>query len=327
MRINSQRYRDRWKKPTAYSLLLSGLMVGVLWFGSSVQSQQDGSSFTLVGNQRSGVRLTSPLVTLQVTVTDAYGRFIKGLRPHHFSIYDNNVRQQIAFFSNEDLPLSLGIIYDTSGSMRGIMRDALKALHQFMETSNQDDEFFLIGFNSRPELLEDFTRQADRIVSSLALAQPKGRTALYDAAYMGLEKVRRGNHSKRALLIISDGQDNNSVYNYRQLRRRVKESEVLVYAIGILDTNDEIGLQTHGFEVLGEITQMTGGRVFYPRNGPELANVCAHIASELRRQYSLGFYPQGLASDNQWHKLKIKVQRPQGISYVKVRAREGYLDY
>jgi len=314
-------------KPVGYGSLLLCLVVGLLWFVSSVRSQGSVNGKVLVWDQEPGVHLTSQLVTLQVTVTDVYGRFIKGLRQHHFSIYDNDVRQEIAFFSGEDAPLSLGIIYDTSGSMKGIIQDSLKALRRFMETSHPDDDFFLIGFNSRPELLEDFTRQVDRIVNSLILAQPKGRTALFDAVYMGLEKVAQGAHAKRALLILSDGQDNNSAYTYRHLRNRVKESEILIYAIGITDPWDEVALQMRGFEALGEITRMTGGRVFYPKTGPELINVCTYIASELRRQYSLGYYPQSFSQDGSWHKLKIQVYRPRGIPSLRVRVRDGYFAY
>jgi Ca-activated chloride channel family protein len=234
------------------------------------------------------------------------------------------VQQEIAFFSNDDAPISLGIVYDTSGSMKGIIRDSLKALNRFMETSHPDDDFFLIGFNSRPELLEDFTHQADRILNSLILVEPKGRTALYDAVYLGIEKVSQGAHPKRALLILSDGQDNNSAYTYKHLRHRVKESEILIYAIGITDPWDDVSLQMHGFEALGEVTRMSGGRVFYPKTGLELVNVCAHIAAELRRQYNLSYYPQNFRRDGSWHKVKIQIHQPKGVPHLKVRVREGY---
>ncbi|MBI3952094.1 MAG: VWA domain-containing protein [Acidobacteria bacterium] len=298
-----------------------------MWLSPIVQSQGSHHALAPVPEQKSSVELTSHLVTLQVTVTDLYGRFIKGLKEHHFSVYDSDVEQEIAFFNGEDVPLSLGIVYDTSGSMKSVVDEAFKALSQFMDTSHQDDDFFLIGFNSRAHLLEDFTRQADRIMSSLILAAPKGRTALYDAVYLGLEKVRQGAHAKRALLIISDGQDNNSAYTYRHVRNRVKESEVLIYAIGIVDPWDEAAAQMRGFEVLGEITRMTGGRVFYPRKGAELINVCAHIASELRRQYSIGYYPQDAGQSGRWHKLRVQVHPPKGFTHLQVRTREGYFAY
>jgi len=312
-----------WKPAGCVSWFLC-LVVGLLWPALSVWSQENTGGPRPVQDQSSGIHLSSRLVALQVTVTDVYGRFIRGLKEHHFSVYDNRVQQDLVFFSNDDAPISLGIVYDTSGSMKGIIRDSLKALNRFMETSHPDDDFFLIGFNSRPELLEDFTRQADRILNSLILVEPQGRTALYDAVYLGLEKVSQGTHPKRALLILSDGQDNNSAYTYKHLRQRVKESEILIYAIGITDPWDDVSLQVHGFEALGEITRMSGGRVFYPKSGLELSNVCAHIASELRRQYHLGYYPQNFNCDGSWHKVKVQVHPPKGVPHLKVRVREGY---
>lgn len=315
-------------KPTvqflSYSLLPFCLLIGLWWSALVVPSPGKARGLSPGQDQPSSIHLSSRLVTLQVTVTDMYGRFIRGLKEHHFSVYDNDVQQEIAFFTYDDAPISLGIVYDTSGSMKGIIRDSLKALRRFMETSHPDDDFFLIGFNSRPELLQDFTRQPDRILDSLILIEPKGRTALYDAVYLGIEKVSQGAYPKRALLILSDGQDNNSAYTPRHLRQRVKESEILIYAIGISDPWDDVRLQMHGFEVLAEITRMSGGRLFYPKTGPELVNVCAHIAAELRRQYTLSYYPQNFRRDGSWHKVKVRLHPPKGIPYLHVRVREGY---
>jgi Ca-activated chloride channel family protein len=172
--------------------------------------------------------------------------------------------------------------------------------------------------------LQDFTSGAGTVLNSLILVRPQGRTALYDAVYLGMEKVAQGQHAKKALLIISDGQDNNSMYTYRKLRDRVKESGVIIYGIGIVDLWDDVASQMRGREVLQEVTHLTGGRVFFPKAGTELVNTCAHIAMELRRQYSMGYYPRRVARDGRWHKIQVKVRRPKGLPLLQARAREGY---
>jgi Ca-activated chloride channel family protein len=311
----------------APAVLIVAVAVGLGIVGDDVRSQDNSHFAPSAGaaqQQSPAVRLSSHLVTLTVTVTDVYGRFIRGLRQEHFQLFDDKIEQEIAFFNSADAPISFGIIYDTSGSMKGIINDALRALRVFMDTSHPDDHFFLIGFNSRPELLQDFTSGAGTVLNSLILVRPQGRTALYDAVYLGMEKVAQGQHAKKALLIISDGQDNNSMYTYRKLRDRVKESGVIIYGIGIVDLWDDVASQMRGREVLQEVTHLTGGRVFFPKAGTELVNTCAHIAMELRRQYSMGYYPRRVARDGRWHKIQVKVRRPKGLPLLQARAREGY---
>jgi Ca-activated chloride channel family protein len=271
------------------------------------------------------VTLETELVNVTVTVTDLYGRYVTGLKKEHFEVYDDKVQQQIAHFSDEDAPVSLGIVYDVSGSMKGRIVRAGRALKRFIETSHDDDDFFLIGFNDRARLLQDFTVSADQIVSHLMFVNPKGSTALYDAVYLAVEKVRQGRHPKRAILIISDGQDNNSRYTYKELRNRVKEADVQIYAIGITDPYDS--LSGYGRSILEEITRMTGGRAFFPNgaNEAELIEICTRIALELRHQYVIGFYPTSADSKPRWHNLKVKVNPPRGLGRLSVTHREGYM--
>jgi len=156
------------------------------------------------------VILNTGIVNVVISVTDPYGRFVTGLGKDHFDVFDDKVKQQIAHFSDDDAPVSLGIVYDVSGSMKERIHRSIRALKRFIETSHDDDDFFLIGFNDRAKLVQDFTTSGDQVVSHLMFVQPKGSTALYDAAYIAVEKVAQGRHTKKALLIISDGQDNNS---------------------------------------------------------------------------------------------------------------------
>ena len=167
------------------------------------------------------------LITLTVTVTDTYGRYVSGLSKGAFSVFDNKQQQDITFFSDDDSPVSVGVIFDVSGSMGGDkIRRARDALSKFIQTSHDSDEYFLIAFNSRAQLLLDKTRDGNAVLDKLTFVQTKNNTALYDACYLGVEKVQRGAHPKRALLLISDGQDNNSRYTFNELRRLLKESDV-----------------------------------------------------------------------------------------------------
>jgi Ca-activated chloride channel family protein len=280
------------------------------------------------GKQQEKVILPTHIVNITVSVTDSYGRFVTGLGKEHFDLFDDKVKQQIEHFSDEDAPVSIGIVYDVSGSMKERINRSLRALKRFVETSHEDDDIFLIGFNDRAKLVQDFTTSSDQVMSHLTFVAPKGNTALYDAAYLAVEKVTEGRHNKRALLIISDGQDNNSRYTYKELRNRVKEADVQIYAIGITDPASD-GLAGFGRSVLEEITRMTGGRAFFPNayNEPELVEICTRIALELRHQYSFGFYPTDVTSEAKWHKVQVKVNPPKGLGRLSLTYREGYQSF
>ncbi len=272
------------------------------------------------------ISVKTDLVTLTVTVTDLYGRFVSGLTKDAFKVLDNNQEQEITFFSDTDAPISVGILFDVSGSMSGEkIGKARKALERFIGTSHPSDEYFLIAFNSRAQLLLDRTRDGESVLRKLTLVQPKNNTALYDAVYLGVERVTSGTRQKKAMLIISDGQDNASRYNFNEVRRLLKESDVTVYAVGILDGRDagsQMGMQGQAF--LDELTSVTGGKSFYPQADVEMDEIFERIALELRHQYSIGFTPKDFTPDGKWHKLKTKVNPPRGLPRLTVRGREGY---
>ncbi len=272
------------------------------------------------------VRIKTDLVTLTLTVTDVYGRYVMGLGKKAFTVFDNNQEQEISFFSDTDAPVSLGVLFDVSGSMSGEkIQKARKALSRFINTSHPSDEYFLIGFNSRAQLLLDRTRDGDAVLQKLTLVSPKQNTALYDAVYLGIERVTRGSHQKRALLIISDGQDNASRYNFGEVRRLMKESDVITYAVGIIDAGDagsQVGMQGQAF--LDELTSVTGGKSFYPTSDVELDEIFDRISIELRHQYSIGYTPKDFQPDGKWRKVKVRVKPPRGLPRLTVRSREGY---
>jgi len=272
------------------------------------------------------ITLRTDLVTLTLTVTDLYGRYVSGLTKKAFSVTDNNQEQDITYFSDSDSPVSVGILFDVSGSMSGEkIQKARKALERFVATSHPSDEYFLIAFNNRAQLLLDRTRDGEAVLQKLTLVEPKRNTALYDAVYLGVDRVSRGAHQKRALLIISDGQDNASRYNFGEVRRIMKESDIVTYAVGILDSHDfgnQLGMQGQAF--LDELTSVTGGKSFYPTTDVELDEIFERIALELRHQYSIGYTPKDFQADGKWRKIKVKVKPPRGLPRLNVRSREGY---
>jgi Ca-activated chloride channel family protein len=270
--------------------------------------------------------IRTDLVTLTLTVTDLYGRYVSGLTKKAFSVIDNNEEQDITFFSDSDAPVSVGILFDISGSMSGEkINKARKALERFVATSHPSDEYFLVAFNDRAQLLMDRTRDGEAVLRKLTLVQPKRNTALYDAVYLGVEKVMHGAHQKRALLIISDGQDNSSRYNFNEVRRMMKESDVVTYAVGIEDAHDvgsQLGMQGQAF--LDELTSVTGGKAFYPTTDVEMDEIFERIALELRHQYSVGYTPKDFQPDGKWRKVKVKIKPPRGLPRLTVRGRDGY---
>jgi len=287
-----------------------------------VRGQRQGPD---LDQDKNVIRQRTSLVVVNVSVTDKQFRQISGLNKEHFEIYEDKVRQQIEFFSDDDRPASLGIIFDLSGSMNNKMSRARDAVKAFIDTCHDQDDFFLVGFNERASLLADLS-DGRSVLDKLALAEPRGQTALYDAAYLGVEKVKEGRHDKRAILIISDGQDNASRYNYGELRKLLKEADVQVYSIGILEDGAGAGsvLDKQGQLILEELSHATGGMAFFPSSFAELEDAVTRIALTLRHQYSIGYVPFNEQRDGKWRKIKVRVNAPKGLPSLIVRAKEGY---
>jgi Ca-activated chloride channel homolog len=293
---------------------------------TSKQEQPSTRPQPKVENPTDGpLKLNTELVTLTVTVTDPYNRLVTGLDRQHFEVFEDKVKQSIEFFNDDDVPVSMGIIFDVSGSMKGKVDRAREALKAFIETSHGDDDFFLVGFNQRANLVAEFS-DGDTLTNKLTLVDPRGQTALYDAAYLGIEKVKQGRHNKRAILLISDGQDNSSRYTYGELRKQLKEAGVQIYSIGIVEMGGGSGgtLDLQGQAILEEISQVTGGKAFFPRSAAELEDATTRIALELRHQYSIGYTPTNVKQDGQWHKIKVNVKPPRGLPSLRVQHKEGY---
>ncbi|MDH3492892.1 MAG: VWA domain-containing protein [Acidobacteriota bacterium] len=272
------------------------------------------------------IEIDTDLVTLTLTVTDSYGRFVSGLEKDAFTVWDEKTRQNITFFSDTDAPVSIGILFDVSGSMDGgKISKARNALARFINTSHPRDEYYLIAFNKRAQLLMDRTRDGEAVLNRLTLVEPKHNTALYDACYLGVERVTRGTHQNKALLIISDGQDNASRYNFKEVRRLMKESDVVIYSVGIMDLRDSSSIEgMQGQAFLDELSSVTGGKSFYPTSEVEMDEIFERIALELRHQYSIGYTPEDFSPNGDWRKVKVKVKRVSGLGRLTVRYRSGY---
>ncbi|MFB3815558.1 MAG: VWA domain-containing protein [Terriglobales bacterium] len=264
------------------------------------------------------------MVLVPVTVTDPMNRLVTGLERDNFELYEAGQRQAIKHFSSEDAPISLGVIFDLSGSMSDKIDKSRNAVVEFFKTANPQDEFLMITFNERPELLESFTQSIEDIQNKLVFTIPKGRTALLDAIYLGLHKMREAKHQKKALLIISDGGDNSSRYTEGEIKSLVKEADVQIYAIGIFDMSPRTPEEQFGPTLLSEITDVTGGRTFTIDNPNELADIATKIGIELRNQYVLAYRPNKPARDGKWRKIRVKLLPPKGLPPLRVYSRTGY---
>ncbi len=264
------------------------------------------------------------LVLVPVTITDPMNRLVTGLEKENFQLYEGSSAQEIRSFSSEDAPVSLGVIFDSSGSMSSKMDRAKDAVIEFFKTANPQDEFFMITFSDEPEEITDFTSSVDEIQNRLVFAVPRRRTALLDAIYMGITKMRQAKYPKKALLIISDGGDNHSRYTENEIKSLVKEADVMIYAIGIYDHYASAPEERLGPQLLSDITELTGGRAFTIDNPNDLGDVATKIGVELRNQYVLGYRPSKIVRDGKWRKIKVKLLPPKGLPPLKVYARTGY---
>lgn len=281
----------------------------------------------LVIKQGQSVHLEVELALVNVTVTDPYNRLVTGLEPDNFRIFEDNIEQEIVNFSSEDVPISIGVILDHSGSMANKLGKAKQAAFQFFKTANPQDEFFLVGFNDRAELLSPFTENVEDLQSRLLSASANGRTALLDAIYLGLSQMKAARNAKRALLIISDGGDNHSRYSEKDIKQLVREADAQLYSIGIFDPfgyRSRTPEELNGPSLLNEMTELTGGRAFTVENLNDLPDIAAKIGAELRNQYILGYHPSNKAHDARWRKIKIKLRAPKGLPPLNVYARTGY---
>jgi Ca-activated chloride channel homolog len=259
-------------------------------------------------------------------VTDPYSRLVTGLDKDNFRVFEDGTEQEIATFSSEDVPISIGVIFDMSGSMSDKVNTARQAAVQFLKTANPRDEFFLVSFNDRAELTSGFTSSVEELQNRMMFTAAKGQTALLDAIYLGLSQMRDARNHKRALLIISDGGDNHSRYNERDIRNFLKETDCQLYGMGVFDIDDmqRTDEERYGPTLLSELAEMTGGRVFPVASLDDLPDIASKIGTELRNQYILGYKPVDARRNGTWRKIKVKLVPPKGLPPLTVYAKTGY---
>jgi Ca-activated chloride channel family protein len=265
-------------------------------------------------------KISVDTVFLNVSVTDPLNRSVTGLNKDDFQIYEDKVQQKICAFEEDPSPVSLGILLDTSGSMKSNnnIQSAKMALRSLMADTVPGDEFFLITFNQDAKLVKSFTEEAGDILGEGALARPSGQTAIWDAVYRGLDLMRHARNPKRALILITDGEDNSSRYSPSEVREFARESSAQIYAIG------EQGDLGYGPSEIASVVQLTGGRAFFPNSLNDLDYYVSLIHDELRSQYVLGYVPSHRQHDGKWRKIKVKLDQIKGLPRLVVRSREGY---
>jgi Ca-activated chloride channel family protein len=270
------------------------------------------------------IRVNVDMVLVPVTVTDPMNRLVTGLEKENFQIYDNNNGEKIKSFATEDAPLSIGIIFDLSGSMQGKFNRARKALTAFLRTCNPLDEFFVVGFNDRPAIVVDYTSDVEDVEARMVMLRPQNRTALVDAMYLGVDKLRSSKYERKALLVISDGGDNRSRYTEGELTRAVKESDVQIFSMGIFDEYASTEEEQNGPLLLNGLSEITGGRMYKCPDVEVLGDVAEKISQQLRDEYVIGYTPTDRKRDGTWRKLKVRLVPPAGLPELTAHSREGY---
>jgi Ca-activated chloride channel family protein len=273
------------------------------------------------------LRIDTNLVLIPVTVTTPLNQFVTGMEKEQFRVVEDKVEQEVTYFASFDAPLSIGMVFDASGSMGSKLTKSRQAAAEFFKTANPEDEFFLVQFNDRPSLVVPFTRNTDDIMSRLTFTQAKGRTALLDGIYQALQQLRKGRNPRKALLIVSDGGDNSSRYTESEVRNLLKEADAQMYAIGIFEPIGSRGRSAEelsGPGLLSELAEMTGGRHLPVDNLNDLPDIAAKIGIELRNQYVLGYVSRNLARDGKYRKVTVKLNQPRGLPPLRALHRQGY---
>ena len=251
------------------------------------------------------------LVLFNVTVTDSNNRFVENLKAENFQLFEDKLEQKILYFSSDVAPVSLGIVFDISHSMHKKLDFAQQAAAKFLESGTPDDEYFLVEFSNRAKVAHGFTTDINRLRDRLAFKPAEGSTALYDGIYLGLAQLKKGQNPKKALLLITDGEDNHSRYSRGDIREFIREADAQIFAIDL------------GRALLSDIAEMTGGRS-YRASEDNLEEVCEKIALELKSQYVIGYESSNTNKDGKFRKVRVRVEPPAGMGKLGVRTREGY---
>jgi VWFA-related protein len=261
------------------------------------------------------------LVLVPTTVNDDCHRPVPGLEKEDFRLFEDKVEQTITSFSSEDEPIALGFIFDTSGSMAGLLPQGRDAASEFLKMANPEDEFFLVEFDNKPRLVIPLSSNTSEIGLQVAMTKSGGSTALIDGLFMGIHEIHKSNKTKKALVLISDGGENNSRYSPGEIKNAIKESDVLIYTVAIAGGFNPDSAA--GLELLNGIAEMSGAHMFNA-GGNSLADIAEKIGVELRNRYVLGYTPRDVKRDGKFHKIQVKVVPPRGLPKLQAHWRSGY---
>lgn len=311
--------------PVSFALLLAVAAVSPRLWPQNTVRKQPLSSATRVGTSRGNFKVDSPLVLLNVAVTDPRGRFVMGLQRQDFEVFEEKTAQTVIYFSTEEAPVSVGLVLDFSRSMAAKFNQLQQAVAEFLKSANPADEFCLIEFRDRAELSVGFTGVPEEIQNRVAATRPAGNTALLDAVHLGLHQMKRARTSRKILLIVSDGGDNHSRYNAREVENVARESDVEIYAIGIGTARaGTIYDPWEGPSLMNELTESAGGRYYQIDSARDLPAVAEKIGRELRHQYVLGYVPGNRRPDGRYRHVQVKVARPPGHPRLSAYWKHGY---
>src|SRR5689334_20579727 len=270
------------------------------------------------------IKVDVDLVLVNASVSDSKGRMVTGLQQGNFRLWEDKVEQKVEYFSSEDGPMSIGLIFDATGSMQDKISRSRDAALSFLKTGNPEDEFFLVTFSQSPRLADGFTTDISRLQNHMIFTPAKGLTPLYDAVYLGLETMKSARNKRKALLLITDGEDNHSRYSFGDIKEFVKEQDVQIFIIGIVNPSGELGSDPGGRLIIEDLAQISGGQAFFPDSADELEDICDKIALELRNQYVLGYHSTNETKDGKWRKIRVKINPPKGVPNLSVHGKSGY---
>jgi Ca-activated chloride channel family protein len=272
------------------------------------------------------IKRSVDLVALPVTVVDKHGNFIENLKQDNFKVYENGTEQKISIFKREDIPVTVGLVIDNSGSMSDKRHKVTAAALTFVQTSNPDDEVFVVNFNENYYLDQqsDFTNNISVLKEALERIDTRGSTALYDAVLASLHHLKKGHRDKKVLLVITDGEDDASRHNLEDTVRAAQQSDAIIYAVGLL-SEDNHSKARHAKRALKTLADATGGLAFFPKSVDQVHTICLRIAKDIRNQYLLGYYPTVPQSKGGFRRVKVKLDHvPHGLGKLYVRTRTGY---
>jgi Ca-activated chloride channel family protein len=277
------------------------------------------------GSQDPRIRIDVNLVVLHTTVLDDRGRFADGLKEENFRVLEDKAEQKLAVFKREDIPVSMGLVIDNSGSMRDKRPRVNAAALTLVEASNKQDEAFVVNFNDDfyLDLDKDFSSSIPELKEALERIDSRGSTALYDAIIGSLDHVKKGHKDKKVLLVVTDGEDNTSHNSLEKAIREIQKTDTVIYTIGLLGEESKKNAK-RAKRALEEIAKASGGLSFFPENVTDVKDICENVAHDIRNQYTLAYYPTNTKRDGTFRTVQVDVIPPRGRGKLSARTRNGY---